>query len=377
MMGKRNLTAAIIGAGIMGQVHLRAARLAGSRIAGIVASTPERTAVAAQRLNVHAYSCADAAIEDPSVDVIHICTPNVTHHGFVTAALTSGKHVICEKPLTAQAGQAAELAAAADRADRVATVPFIYRYHPMVREARARIQHDGIGVLQMIHGSYLQDWLLEQHDTNWRVDPKVGGASRAFADIGSHWCDLVEWVTGERFASVIACLRTTVSSRPTQGVRTFATGVTHDGSNYRSVVTEDVAGLLFNTTRGVLATLSVSQVSAGRKNRLWFEIDGSKSSIVFDQEDAERLWVGTRDAATLLVRDPTRGSEEQRRLALLPAGHTQGYAHCFEAFVEDTYATILGERRDGLPTFEDGARSARIVAAVLKSSRKNQWQRIG
>ncbi|RQS40908.1 Gfo/Idh/MocA family protein [Burkholderia sp. Bp8990] len=376
MTGKRNLTAAIIGAGMIGEIHLRAARLAGARIAGIVASTPERTSAAAGRLDVRAYPSADAAIDDPAVDVVHICTPNATHHQLAMAALAAGKHVICEKPLAIHADQAAELVAAAARADRVATVPFVYRYHPMVREARARVQTGGIGALHMIHGSYLQDWLLEQHDTNWRVDPQEGGASRAFADIGSHWCDLVEWVSGERLDSVVACLRTAVPSRPAQRARTFAAEAARDQASYRSVETEDVAGVLFNTARGVPVSLAVSQVSAGRKNRLWFEMDGADASVVFDQEDAERLWVGTRDAATLLVRDPTRGSTEQRRLASLPAGHAQGYAQCFEAFVDDTYAAIRGERRDGLPTFDDGARSARIVAAVLASSRERQWQRI-
>ncbi|WP_321804013.1 Gfo/Idh/MocA family oxidoreductase [Burkholderia sp. BCC1993] len=377
MAGKRNLTAAIIGAGMIGEVHLRAARLAGARIAGIVASTPERTSAAADRLGVNAFPSADAAIDDLAVDVVHICTPNATHHRLAMAALAAGKHVICEKPLAIRADQAAELAAAAVRANRVATVPFVYRYHPMVREARARVQDGRIGALHMIHGSYLQDWLLGQHDTNWRVDPDEGGASRAFADIGSHWCDLVEWVSGERLASVVACLRTAVASRPAQSARTFAAEAAGDHASYRSVETEDVAGALFTTACGVPVSLAVSQVSAGRKNRLWFEMDGAEASVVFDQEDAERLWVGTRDAATLLVRDPTRGSAEQRRLASLPAGHAQGYAQCFEAFVDDTYATIRGERRDGLPTFEDGARSATIVDAVLASSRERNWQRIG
>ncbi|MEB2545612.1 Gfo/Idh/MocA family protein [Burkholderia cenocepacia] len=377
MTGKRNLTAAIIGAGMIGEVHLRAARLAGARIAGIVASTPERTSAAADRLGVNAYPSADAAIDDPAVDVLHICTPNATHHRLAMAALAAGKHVICEKPLAIHADQAAELAAAAVHANRVATVPFVYRYHPMVREARARVREGRIGALHMIHGSYLQDWLLGQHDTNWRVDPGAGGASRAFADIGSHWCDLVEWVSGERLASVVACLRTAVASRPAQSARTFAAEAAGDHASYRSVETEDVAGALFTTAHGVPVSLAVSQVSAGRKNRLWFEMDGAEASVVFDQEDAERLWVGTRDAATLLVRDPTRGSAEQRRLASLPAGHAQGYAQCFEAFVGDTYAEIRGERRDGLPTFEDGARSATIVDAVLASSREQNWQRIG
>jgi predicted dehydrogenase len=377
MTGKRNLTAAIIGAGMIGEVHLRAARLAGARIGGIVASEPARTSAAADRLGVRAYPSAEAAIDDPTVDVIHICTPNATHYRLAMAALAAGKHVICEKPLAIRADQAAGLAVAAARADRVATVPFVYRYHPMVREARARVQDGAIGALHMIHGSYLQDWLLGQHDTNWRVDPHEGGASRAFADIGSHWCDLVEWVSGERLASVVACLRTVVASRPAQSARTFAAEAAGDHASYWSVETEDVAGALFTTARGVFVSLAVSQVSAGRKNRLWFEMDGADASVVFDQEDAERLWVGTRDAATLFVRDPTRGSAEQRRLASLPAGHAQGYAQCFEAFVGDTYAAIHGERRDGLPTFEDGARSATIVDAVLASSRERNWQGIG
>lgn len=376
MADRRELTTAIIGAGMMGDTHARAVRLAGAKIAGIVASSPARTAVAASRLGVAGYHSADAAIEDPAVDVIHVCTPNATHYRFALAALSAGKHVVCEKPLATNASEAVELATVAARANRIATVPFVYRYHPMVREARALVREGKIGTLQLIHGSYLQDWLLDERDTNWRVDPQQGGASRAFADIGSHWCDLVEWVSAERFDSVVASLHTTVSLRPASGAKTFETSPDTDDGAYRNVETEDVAGALFTTKSGVLATFAVSQVSPGRKNRLWFEIDGAKSSVVFDQEDSERLWIGARDAMTILVRDPTRGSAEQRRLASLPAGHAQGYAQCFEAFIDDTYAAICGECRDGLPTFDDGARAVRIVDAVLASSKEKRWERI-
>lgn len=376
MTDRRNITAAIIGAGMMGEIHTRAARLAGATVAGIVASSPARTQAAASRLGVAGYASADAAIEDPSVDVIHVCTPNATHYRLASAALSAGKHVICEKPLATSANEATELAALAARANRVATVPFVYRYHPMVREARARVREGNVGALHLIHGSYLQDWLLDERDTNWRVDPRQGGASRAFADIGSHWCDLVQWVSAERFDSVVASLRTTVPLRTASDVKTFQASAAGHDEGYRAVETEDVGGALFSTESGVLATFVVSQVSPGRKNRLWFEIDGAKSSVVFDQEEAERLWVGTREAMTMVVRDPTRGSADQRRLASLPAGHAQGYAQCFEAFVDDTYAAIRGERRDGLPTFEDGARAARIVDAVLASSKERRWERI-
>jgi predicted dehydrogenase len=369
------LGVAIIGAGMMGEVHTRAIRLAGAAVRGIASSSESRAAEAAERLGIErGYASAEAAIADPSVSVIHVCTPNASHFPLAMAALDAGKHVICEKPLATSARDAEALALAARKSGRIATVPFVYRYHPMVREARALVQDGSVGPLQLMHGSYLQDWLLGVDDTNWRVDAALGGPSRAFADIGSHWCDLVEWISGERFDSVVASLQTTVAERPAGSVQSFTAGV--KGGPTQTVGTEDVAVALLRTKSGVLTTLTVSQVSAGRKNRLWFEIDGAKASLVFDQESPERLWVGERDSTRLLVRDPSRGSAEQRRLATLPAGHAQGYAQCFEAFVADTYAVIRGETRDGLPTFDDGWRSARIVDAVLASSKANNWVRI-
>lgn len=373
---------AIVGAGMIGAVHVRAARLAGAQIVGITASSAQSAQQAAQTLRLpRAYECADQAILDPQVDVVHICTPNATHYRFALAALEAGKHVICEKPLATSVGEAKQLACAARDHNRVATVPFVYRYHPMVREARALVQSGELGALHLIHGSYLQDWLLDATATNWRVDPNAGGASRAFADIGSHWCDLIEWVTGERFESVVASLQTTVPKRPGGSRATFSSCAAHlttghGSDSLQTVTTEDLAGALLRTQRGTLATLTVSQVSAGRKNRLWFELDGARRSVVFDQEDPERLWVGEQDATHLLVRDPSRGSSEQRRLATLPAGHAQGYAQCFEAFVADTYAAIRGTTPDGLPTFADGLRSALIVDAVIASSRAKNWTTI-
>lgn len=369
-MSGGKLGVAVIGTGMIGAIHLRAARLSGAEIIGVASSTAQRAAESANRLGVHrGYGCAEEAIADPNVQVVHVCTPNATHHTLALAALKAGKHVICEKPLATTVAEAEELATTARRLGRVATVPFVYRYHPMVREARARIQAGEIGSLQLIHGSYLQDWLLDSGATNWRVDASKGGASRAFADIGSHWCDLVEWITGERFASVFASLHTTIDQRPCGSQMSFSDAPAHSGASTVAILTEDVAGALFRTESGVLASLTVSQVSAGRKNRLWLEVDGASASLVFDQEDAERLWLARKGHTEMLVRDPNCGSAEQRRLATLPAGHAQGYAQCFEAFVADTYSAIRGEAREGLPTFEDGLRSARIVDAVLRSSK--------
>ena len=368
------LGVALIGTGMIAAVHRRAATQAGATIVGVVASSGDKARSVAAQWRCDAFDSAQAALRDPRVDVVHICTPNSTHNDLAAATLLAGKHVVCEKPLATALADATELARLARVAGRVATVPFVYRYHPMVREARARIASGELGRLHLVHGSYLQDWLLEATDTNWRVDPALGGASRAFADIGSHWCDLVEWITGERFERLVSSLRTVQEQRPAGSRETFA-GHAAANTDRIAVHTEDIATALLRTDRGTAATLTVSQVSAGRKNRLWFEVDAERGSLVFDQEEPERLWLGRRDAVQLLVRDPGSGSSEQRRLSVLPPGHAQGYAQCFEAFVADTYAAVRGETPEGLPTFEDGLRSMQLVEAVLESARSERWVR--
>ena len=373
----RTLGIAIVGTGMIGAVHRRAALLAGATVRGAAASSPQRAHEVAQSWNVpRAYRDIDEVLADPQVQVVHVCTPNHLHRGMAQAALEAGKHVICEKPLATTLEDAQALAALAASTGLVATVPFVYRYHPVVREARARIAQGELGPLHLIHGSYLQDWLLDPASNNWRVDPALGGASRVFADIGSHWCDLVEWVGGERFVDVSAAFATVIGERGTLTGQSFSTPAA--GGAMQAVASEDVAAAMFRTSAGALASLTVSQVSAGRHNRLWFEIDGAKASVAFNQEDAERLWIGLPDQREeIFVRGPGAGTAEQRRLSALPAGHAQGYGTCFEAFVADTYRAIEGEQPQGLPTFEDGLRSALIVDRVIASARTRAWTPIG
>lgn len=368
---------AIVGTGMIGAVHRRAALLAGAALRGVVGSSPERAKDIAQAWDVpRAYRDIEEALADPQVQVVHVCTPNHLHRPMAQAALEAGKHVICEKPLATTLDDARALAALAASTGLVATVPFVYRYHPVVREARARIAQGELGPLRLIHGSYLQDWLLDPASNNWRVDPALGGASRVFADIGSHWCDLVEWVSGERFVDVSAAFETVIAERAAATGQSFATPAA--GGAMQAVSSEDVAAAMFKTGHGTLASLTVSQVSAGRRNRLWFEIDGARAAVAFDQEDCERLWIGLPDQREeIFTRGPGAGSAEQRRLSVFPAGHAQGYGNCFEAFVADTYRAIVAERPEGLPTFEDGLRSALIVDRVIASARTRAWTSIG
>ncbi|MDT0484390.1 Gfo/Idh/MocA family protein [Streptomyces doebereineriae] len=370
----RPLRAAVIGAGMIAEVHRRAIHAAGGDVVGVLASTPARSLEVARRWGTTPYEDLPSLLADGSVDVVHVCTPNHTHADYTLQALTAGKHVVCEKPLGVSVEQAERLAAVAERSGLTATVPFVYRYHPLVREIRRRRLDGEFGRWHLLHGSYLQDWMLSPEASGWRVDPARGGASRAFADIGSHWCDLVQWVSGETFTELTAASSVAVGKRPAADTASFSAHST-DGPRTR-VKTEDCATLLLRTQRGLLASLTVSQVSAGRKNRLWFELDGSRGSAVFDQENPETIWLGAEHESRVVHRDPHHGSAEQRRLSVLPAGHPQGYADCFAAFVSDTYAAIGDAAPEGLPTFADGLRAARLVDAFLSSSRTGDWTKV-
>jgi predicted dehydrogenase len=283
--------------------------------------------------------------------------------------------VVCEKPLALDAEGAARIGAAATAAGRVLAVPYVYRFHPTVRHARALVAAGDLGPLRLLHGSYQQDWLASPDDSSWRVDPAVGGASRAFADIGSHWCDLVEFTSGHRIARVNALTTTVVPERASAGGPAFSSAAADDADR-RQVETEDVALVLFETAEGAAGSVVVSQVSPGRKNRLWFELDGADGAVVFDQEQPERIEIGRRSGRTVLFRDPSTMAPDAARLATMPAGHAQGYQDCFNLFVADTYAAIGGGVPDGLPTAGDGVRSARIIDAVLASAKSRSWQEV-
>jgi predicted dehydrogenase len=349
-------------------------------VVGVLASTPERSRAVADDWRVDRGFADIDEVAASDADVVHICTPNASHVPYATQLMEAGKHVLCEKPLGVSLAEATSAAEVAARTGVVNTIPFAYRFHPMAREMQARVQSDDFGAVNLMHGSYLQDWLLNPLATSWRVDPKEGGPSRAFGDIGSHWCDLVEWVTGDRIASLVATTSISIPQRPAATAASFS--AVESDAPLVDVTTEDTAVILFRTVNDVAGSAVISQLSAGRKNRLWVEVDGMHQSAVFDQEQPEQLWLGTEESTALLVRDPNHGSPGQRRLATLPAGHAQGYAQCFEAYVADSYAAVdasqgRGEVPAGLPTFADGARAAAICDAMLRSVATRQWESVG
>jgi predicted dehydrogenase len=349
-----HLRAGIVGGGFMAEVHSRAIRAAGHEVVMISSSSPEKSARAAQRLGVSAVAeNARDLVESDTVDVVHVCTPNTFHAEQTGLAIAAGKPVVCEKPLATSVADAANLVSRAAESKTLTAVPFIYRYYPAVREIRSRIARGDAGELHLLHGSYLQDWLALATATNWRVDKSVGGESRTFADIGVHWCDAMEFITGHRITRLVSLL---AHPHPARGA------------------TEDAASILFETDRGALGTLIASQISHGRKNRLAFSFDGELESFEWNQErPGEFSASGPRGSTTSSVGSIELAVASAQELSYLPAGHPQQYQEAFNAFMTDAYASFNGDVVEGLPTFDDGLRAANITQAVLESAQSQQW----
>jgi predicted dehydrogenase len=311
---------------------------------------------------------------------VHNCTPNDVHASITEAALDAGVHVLSEKPLAYDASEAAKLARAAAEAGVVTGVCFNYRHFPLVQELRTLLASGGDGPIHLVHGAYLQDWLLKRDDWNWRLDSTRAGTSRATGDIGSHWIDLAQHVTGDVITSVSARLGTLFDERiqPAEGDRqTFAQGDGHGTA--MPVDTEDMAVVLFTTQRGVLGSVTISQVSAGWKNHVLLEVDAGESSFVWDQEQPNDLRIGRRDGANRDVpRDPSQLHPDAARLAHFPAGHQEGWPDALRNLFIDFYAAVEAHRAGAAyePTFasfDDAARVQATVEAVMRSSASGTW----
>ena len=377
--GIADLSAAVIGTGFIGTVHVEELRRIGVQVRGVLGSTPERGAVRAQALGVrHAYPTLEAILDDPEVDVVHVTSPNHLHVPQSRAILGAGKHVVCEKPLALTAAQSAGLVEDAARSGLVNAVNFNQRFYPLHQHVRELVAEGGLGDVRFVTGHYFQDWLLLDTDWNWRLEPAVGGSLRAVGDIGSHWLDIVQFLTGLRIVEVMADMATFVGLRhePRGPVETFSTERSADTVE-REMATEDVASILLRFDNGARGAVSVSQISAGRKNSLQWEIDGASGAAAWDSEMPDHLWLGHRERPNeILLRNPALMGPAGRAAAALPGGHVEGFGDTFGALFRAIYADILAGRpveRPSYATFADGHDEMLINDAVAQSARTGRW----
>lgn len=382
---KQTIGVGIVGTGFIGPAHIEALRRNNVRVIGLAESSPELAAQKAAELGIpQAYASFEKMLADPAIDVVHVAVPNYLHHDYAKAALLAGKHVICEKPLAMNSVESADLAKIAAETGLVNAVNYNLRFYPLSHQAKAMVQNGEIGDLFILQGSYTQDWLLLPTDWNWRLEPGVGGTLRAVGDIGSHWLDLLTFITGLRIQEVYADFKTFHPTRkkPKKPVETY-TGKLLTAEDYvdQPIHTEDYASILLHYENGARGILTVSQVSAGRKNRLFYEINGSKASLSWDSERPNEMWVGRRDGPNqIIMKDPSLLAPDARALASYPGGHNEGFPDTFKQIQKKIYDYILAgdfKAKPGFPTFADGHYEMQLCDAIEASAKQGKWVRVG
>jgi len=374
--------AAVIGAGFVGKAHIESLRRLPVRVRGTLVSSGERSDAAAMSLGLErAYKNVDEIAADPEVTVVHVCTPNYVHFEQSAKLLRAGKHVLCEKPLAMDSRESATLVALAKETDRVGGVAHNLRYYPLCVQAKALVDSGAIGQVKLVHGGFLQDWLTYPTDWNWRLESKLGGELRAVSDIGTHWLDLIQWITGQKVEELCADLATVVPVRlkPRGHVESFSSAkdvVTDE----MPIETDDYASVLVHLDHGAKGVFTVSQVSAGRKCKLHFEINGSEGSLGWNAEDPNTLWTGRRNQPNeILIKDPSLLSPSARPYAGYPGGHAEGYPDTFLQLFRDYYNYIEAGQFNAprkFPTFSTGHEELLLCEAIQKSAQDRAWTKL-
>jgi predicted dehydrogenase len=381
MKDKASVRVGIVGTGFIGPAHLEALRRNNVNVIGLAEATAALAAEKAEYLGIgKSYESYQAMLADPSIDVVHLATPNYLHYPHAKAALEAGKHVICEKPLALNSAESADLVRIAQKSGKVNVINFNIRFYPMVQQARTMVQKGEIGDLFILQGSYLQDWLLLPTDWNWRLEPDLGGSLRAVGDIGSHWLDLISFITGLKVVEVFADFKTfhPIRKKPLKELETFTGKIlTPEDYEDKPIKTEDYASILLHYENGVNGVLTVSQVSSGRKNRIFFEINGSKSSLSWNGERPNELWVGQRSGPNqVMMKDPSLLSPEAQLTASYPGGHNEGFPDTFKQLYNKVYNYILSgdfSAKPDFPTFADGHYEQVLCEAIETSAREGRW----
>lgn len=375
---------AVIGTGFMGKVHAEAIRRLGNVEIAAVASVDDQTAKAfGDAIGVeHTTGDYRKILADPAIQAVHIVTPNALHYPMCKEALEAGKNVVCEKPFTVSVAEAEELVQLAAKTGLANCLEHNLRYYPVVQHIRRIIEDGELGDILIVQGTYSQDWLLYDTDWNWRIETKDNGQLRAVGDIGSHWMDMIQHLTGLQITALCADLATfhPTRKRPKGAVETFA-GKTLTPSDYEAVPieTEDYGAILIHLGARARGAFTVSQMSAGRKNMFNFDIFGTKAGVSWNQERPDELWIGHRNTPNqIIIKDPSLLHPKAASYADLPGGHSEGYDDTHKQVFKRFYARVANPSAPvEYPTFADGLHGMKLLGKVVESSRKQGWVTVG
>ena len=373
----KQLKAGVVGVGFIGAVHIEQLRRLGN--VEVVALADEAGAQEkADALYVpHAYTNYKDMIDNEQLDCVHICTPNSTHYEIAMYAMERGVNVVCEKPMTCTVEEAEKLRAYAKEKGLVNAMNFNCRFYPMAYQMRQMVRSGEVGDIYTVHGGYLQDWLFLDTDYSWRLEPEFTGASRAFADIGSHWIDLVEYITGLRAVEVLAdfAIFHKTRKKPTKEIATYS-GMALRPEDYEEVpiTTEDYATVLFHMENGACVSCNISQVFAGRKNQMIVSVAGSRCALHWDSENSNALWIGRRERDNgELVKDPSILDDGTKGVISYPGGHVEGFPDTFKQNFKKIHAAIAGGKPEDYATFDDGLREMVLCEKIVESARERRW----
>ncbi len=380
----KKLNVGVIGTGFIGPVHVEALKRTGlAEVVALADVNDEVAAAKASELDIPtAYGDYKDLLADDNIDVVHICTPNHLHYKMSKEALEAGKHVVCEKPLAMNSEEAKILVDIAKEKGLVNAIHFNLRFYPLMHQAKAMVESGELGEIFTVNGSYQQDWLFYETDYNWRLEPEFSGESRAVADIGSHWFDAAEYITGLKTQKVCADFATfhPVRKKPLKPVETYS-GKMLKPEDYADmeINTEDYATVLIKFEGKAHGSMTVNQVAAGRKNRMLLEIYGSKKSLVINTERCNELWVGNRDGANqVIMKDPSLLDQSARDIVSYPGGHNEGFADTSKQMFIKLYRHIQSGAHGAVefPTFEDGERELVLCEKIVKSAKREAWMKV-
>ncbi|MCP4611196.1 MAG: Gfo/Idh/MocA family oxidoreductase [Planctomycetes bacterium] len=374
----------VIGTGFIGPAHIEGLRRLGNiEVTALAENSTELAESKAQSLGIEEYyGDYKELLKKKDIQSVHICSPNYLHYQMAKEALEAGKHTICEKPLAISVAEAEELVDLADKKGLVNAVNFNIRYYPLSRQMRTMVEKGDVGDILAVQGSYLQDWLFYATDYNWRLEPGQSGKSRAIADIGSHWMDLIEYITGLKIKELCADFATfhKIRKKPLKPVETYA-GKILQPEDYEDmpIDTEDYATVLFRFENDARGVMTVNQVAAGRKNRLCFELNGSKKSVAWESESPNQIWIGKRDGNNeIMMRDPSLVYPETIPLIDYPGGHNEGFPDTFKQMFKEVYSYISGDQSADacFPTFKDGLREIVLCETIMESNKNRTWIKV-